>query len=361
MADQNLAGGVNTEMRSVVDDFSVSEGSLDEPGVKLSRWSNTNWPKYLGYFKSIPEYRQGVLGLMVWTMGRGWTTLDSRHKAQLEGITGWGEDTFQSIMENMLMQKKVNGDAYSEIIRNDGGDLVNLKPLNPGRTTTVVNEQGLIEFYEYNEPNGKIRKIKTQDMLHFCNDRIGNEIHGSSTLESVQWVIDARNEAMADWRRIMHRATIRIVYIDMSDEDKLKEVRAQWALAIKYGEVMLVPGKKGEMEVQDYSAPPSQPFLDTIRYYEGFFYQALGVSKVITGGASEFTEAGSKMGYLTFEQPTAREQREFEGDLWNQLAMRITFTRPISLKGDVQEDEAANTGQVGIQPSETQTGVTRNE
>ena len=101
--------------------------------------------------------------------------------------------------------------------------------------------------------------------------------------------------------------------------------------------------------------------MNWIRYLENVFYQAVGVPKIILGGSQEFTEASSKIGYLTFEQPYMAEQRELESDLWAQLGIKVKFERPVSLKEDVQQNEAANTGQVGIQANETQTGVARNE
>ena len=106
---------------------------------------------------------------------------------------------------------------------------------------------------------------------------------------------------------------------------------------------------------------PLQNPIEWIRYLENFFYQAVGVPKIILGGSQEFTEASSKVGYLTFEQVYAREQKELEADLWNQLAIKVEFIRPVSLKDNVTQDEAANTGQVGIQPNETEVQVTRNE
>ena len=51
------------------------------------------------------------------------------------------------------------------------------------------------------------------------------------------------------------------------------------------------------------------------------------------------------------------EQRLLEQDLWNQLAIRVKFDRPVSLMDSMQSDEAANTGQTGFQPNDTQAGV----
>ena len=46
----------------------------------------------------------------------------------------------------MNLIKKVNGDSYAEIIRNneDGGILLNLKPLDPSKITIVYDNKGMI-------------------------------------------------------------------------------------------------------------------------------------------------------------------------------------------------------------------------
>ena len=164
---------------------------------------------------------------------------------------------------------------------------------------------------------------------------------------------------MADKRIILHRSTIRIIEVDADDSTRLSTLKTQYAEAIKNGEVLLVP--------KDNVSFPNVPPISTaehsewIRYLENFFYQAVGVPKIILGGSQEFTEASSKIGYLTFEQPYMTEQRLLEQDIFLQLGLTITFNRPVSLKEAVQESEAANTGQVGFQQNEMMTGVTRNE
>lgn len=351
-----------TEMAGNVDEFSVGGTEVDEAGgTRETVWSNDDWSQNLGYFKEIPELRQAIIALATWTAGKGYTT-DSNTEVILEGINGWGEDTFQSIMENMIIVKKINGDAYAEIIRSEEGTLINLKPLNPARMRTIVNSKGLITRYEEDIPKGGRNKFRPDQIFHIVNDRTANEIHGTSPIESCKWVIDARNEAMADWRRTLHRSTIRVMYVDADDDTRLNKLKVQYKDAIKKGEVMLVPREKaGDVEFQDLQPPSAENFLGWIRYLENFFYQAVGVPKIILGGAAEYTEASSKVGYLTFEQVYMKEQRELEQDIWNQLALKIKFDRPVSLKSDIKEDEAANTGQVGFQPNETEATITRSE
>ena len=351
-----------TALDTGVDDYQVDREKIDDAEVKELEWTNPDWSEYLGYYKNIPEFKEAIRALARWTVGKGYEPEDNRTKIILENITGWGEDSFQQILTNMIIVKKVNGDAYAEIIRNDKGTLVNLKPLNPGRMRHIVNSKGFIIRYE--EVDAKKKKTKrtfTPDQIfHLCNDRIASEIHGTSAVEAVKWVINARNEAMSDWRRISHRSTVRVMYVDADDSDKLTQVKDQYKEAINNGEVMLIPAKKGEAEFVDYNLPPIDAFIRWIQYLEGFFYQALGVPKAIANTA-DFTEAASKVGYMTFEPVYTEEQTLLEQDLWNQLAVRIKFNRPPSLAGTLQEDETKNTGQTGFQPADTQASITRTE
>jgi hypothetical protein len=163
---------------------------------------------------------------------------------------------------------------------------------------------------------------------------------------------------MSDWRIMLHRNLIgvRIIEVDEDDSTKLSTLKTQWKDAINKGEVLILP--KGTA-----SFPPTntQNPENWIRYLDNVFYQNVGVPKVILGGSQDYTEASSKVGYLTFEQVYMSEQTLLEDDLWNQLAIKVKFNRPVSLKDPMVESEAANTGQVGFQPNEAQVSERRTE
>lgn len=363
MPTTDINSTTQSNMKGSVSNYSVSSQILDTAGdTGETTWQNSFWAQYLGYYKAIPELKKAIDGLATWSVGLGWTA-DPHTKVILEHLIGWGEDSFDSILWNMLVVKKINGDAFAEIIRDpETEELINLKPLDPSKIKIVANKKGVIIRYEEIDPstNRAVREYSPEKIFHICNDRIGSEIHGVSVVEACKWVIDAKNEAMSDWRRILHRSTIRVMYIDADDTTRLTKVKTEYASAIKNGELMLIPAKKGEAEFADLTTPSTQ-HLEWIRYLDNFFYQAVGVPKVILGGASDYTEAGSKIGFLTFEVPYSSEQRILEQDIWNQLGLKITFNRPPSLKDDVQNSEAANTGQMGFQPNEMMMQVGRTE
>jgi len=359
----NIANTTTTNLKGGLPNFSVGTRVIDDNVTKSFEWTNPDWSKYLGYYKEIPELKQAIDSLAMWTAGKGWTVKDSLVRTYLENIRGWGEDTFDSLMQNMLIVKKTNGDAFAQIMRHDKKKhiLLNIKPLNPSRVKIVVGKDGIIDKYKVQNSDGTWKDIAVEDMFHISNNRVANEIHGTSVIESCQWIIDARNEAMSNLRRIMHRSTIRVLYVDQDDLTKAGTFREQYKEAIKNGEVLILPGKSSDNSFQDLQVPPTQAYLEWIRYLENFFYQAVGIPKIILGGSQEFTEASSKVGYLTFEQVYAAEQRLLEQDIWNQLGIKITFERPVSLKEDILTSEAANTGQVGFQPNETEATISKTE
>ncbi len=336
-------------------DTQATDGVMDQ---KESIWDNERWSQYLGYYKEIPEYKTAINAFATWVVGKGWTA-SPRDSVILESITGWGEDSFLSVLWNMLIVKKFAGDAFAHIIRDDQGRLNNLKPLDAGSIRIVVNSDGIIIRYEQLSKLGDkkaVKKFTPDKILHFSNDRVADEIHGTSITESIEWVILARNEAMRDWKRISHLSSIRIMYVDVNDKARLAELKTEYKKGIQDGSVMVITGKKEDVGFEDLVLPPAESFLAWIRYLEDVFYKSLGVPKIILGGGS-FPEGDSKISYLTFEQVYVREVESLKADLWNQLAIRVDFSPPVSLKDQAKETEQKNSSQTGFQNNDTEAGV----
>lgn len=357
MASQYDIGQASTTT-STVEDFSVANVALDSANdMGETTYDFPNATKYFGYYKSIPELKSAIDNLAVWTVGKG-MVCDSITKVTIDHIKWWGEDSFQSILENLIVVKKIVGDAFAEIIRDeDTGQLINLKPISPERMRIVVGSNGLIKRYEVKE-GSSWKKLKQEQILHLCNDRIGDEIHGTSVIEACQWVIDARNEALRDERMIKHRElAMGILYVDTDDTTKLNTIKAQYADAVKNGEVLVLP--KDAAMLEDSKVSPKDR-LEWISYLEGFFYQIVKVPRAIAN-SSDYSEASSKVGYLTFEPIYTREQTLLEQDIWSKLYLRVKFNRPPSLHGVVSEDEQKNVGQTGFQANEMMTTAGRVE
>ena len=54
--------------------------------------------------------------------------------------------------------KKINGDAFAEIIRGKDGNIVNLKVLDPASIRVVTNRKGVIIRYDQLSKTGKKRR-----------------------------------------------------------------------------------------------------------------------------------------------------------------------------------------------------------
>jgi len=266
MADTNIGQVTTTDMENNVDDYEIDSLQIDSPqDQKETTWMNTRWAKQLGIYKGCSEFKRAVITLALWTAGKGY---ESKQKAILDNITGWGEDTFTSIMKNLIRVKKVSGNSYAQVIRNEKtGTLINLKPLNPGRIKHVVNREGIIIRYDQvgTSKKGKvIHRFKPQEILHLVNNRIADEIHGDSDADAMEWLLEAKQEALRDLKRTAHRATIRVLYIDIDDDTRLAKVKTDYHDAIEKGEVMIIPCKKGDADFQDLTMPPVQAYMRLI-------------------------------------------------------------------------------------------------
>ena len=342
---------------SGISNFSVNSTVLDSPNANDKNWyQDDKVAEYLTYYKTT-QLKAPIDTLAIWTIGKGYNT-DNRTEAILENITGWGEDSFTSVLFNLMVMKKVTKiGGFAEIVRNEEtGTLLNLIPRNPANMIIYYNKQGIITEYGHKQSDGKIKKFTPDKILHLVNDRIGDEVHGTSVVESVKWIIDAKEEAMRDWRRISHRSTVRILYVEEDNKARLNTLKTEYKDAIKNGDLLILPIKRGDGEFEDLQLPPIQQFLEWIRYLENLFYQAVRVPKIIATSEG-FTEAGGKMGYMTFEPIYTYEQTQLEADLWNQLAIRVKFNRPPSLSNAMNTTEEKNAGQTGLQPNDVEGGI----
>jgi hypothetical protein len=356
----NIQNTTTTDLNNANLDYSTPYGYIDDASTQEIYWNNDYWNEGLGLWEDNPAYKEPIRALARWTVGKGYET-DNRTKVRLDNITGWGEDSFQAILTNLIVLKKTNGDAFAEIIRNDNGTMINLKVLNPSNVRIVIDPKGMIKRYDIRNSKSEWVKFKTSEILHLCNDRIASQIHGTPTWKACKWELETRKEVLENTKRILQRGTIRVMYVDEDNTTKLNQIKTEWKDAIKNGEVMILPGKRGsDVEVVDYAVPDITALMQFVQYLDNRIYQSLGIPRAIAD-TTDFTEAASKVGYMTFEPVYTEEQTLLEQDLWNQLAIKIKFNRPASLSGVMQESEQKNTGQTRIQPNETQASITRTE
>ena len=143
---------------------------------------------------------------------------------------------------------------------------------------------------------------------------------------------------------------LRVIEVDFDDTVKVAKMKKDYEDLMNKGEVMIIP--KGNVEIKDFVMTP-QNVIEWIALLERTLEKQLGVPSVQVSNASE---AGSKIGFLTFEPTYTREVNEFMADIWNQLAIRVTFIKPPSLQQELQRTEQQNSSQTGFQPNDTIAG-----
>lgn len=361
MADELISEAQLTEMEKIVQttdtptDFrrDILSADLDTPGVKYY----PNWTNWFGYYKTIPELQAVINKMAIWTVGKGYKA-DEKTKQCLDKIRGCGKDSFDSIIFNMQITKKVGGDAFAEIIRNKRGELRNLKPINPGSMVVWSNSKGIITKYQQvvipqagsGKKEPEMINFKPQDIFHLINNRLGDEPHGRSTIEKLTTIIDMKNESMLDMRIVFHRYVkpLIISMIDTDDTTKIAAFKAKLDKAVRYMENIVVPKDTVEMErmsVPQYSTLDPLPWIQLLQQY---FIMSEGVPGVILGEAEKTTEATSKILYLAFQQNIEAEQLYLEQQIKAQLKLDVEFNFPVDL-AEHMEGDMRKEGGVGFE------------
>ena len=361
MPETNIANATASDLTNATENYSVPAQETD--GVIASTkttWQNTEWSRYLGYYKTIPELASSINTKASWVIGKGFTA-DERTELMLMNIKGWGKDTFNTIIENMVRVKHIGGDSYCHIITHNkktilkGGQLVNLKPLDPGTMVHVVGANGMLEgFEQVSKVKGKAnKKFKPEEIFYLGRNRVADEIHGCSIIPAVENLILARNEAITDYRTMLHRNVNPRwkISLDTDNPAKIAAFKAKYDAANALGENMYIP--KGTVEVEVMGVAPNAtlnplPWIDAIGQY---FFQAVMTPDIVMGGGSQsLTEGSSKIKYLAYQQVIEKEQLDVEEGCLNQLNVEINLEFPASLvnemlsqkqKGEEQAAEGA--------------------
>lgn len=324
----NISSAANTDMTNKVINVTVDYAtSTSETEFR------PNWDKWNGYYKVIPELHAVVDKKAIWTVGKGYTA-DEKTSKILDRIRGNGKDTFNDILFNAVRTMTICGDFFAEIVKNKRGELRNLKPLNPGSIKIIANAQGIITRYEQWTIMGKYGSFSPENILHLANNRIADSIHGSSTIEKVEQVILARNEAMSDMKTVFHRYVkpLIISQVDTDDASEIASYKAKLDSAVANGENMVIPKDTATMErvsIPENSTLDPLPWIKTLNHY---FIVAEGVPEIILGVGEGSTEATSKILYLAFQQMIEWNQKYLEEQLKAQIGIEINLEFPASIE-----------------------------
>ena len=357
MADYNLSNATTTDLTNTVPDFIVESMALDvanADGEETYVYFDKASENY-GYYFNHPQVASRTNSLCTWAFGQGWTTPDIQMRVILPKIDGNGKETFNSIIWNHENVKLMQGDSFCEIVRNNKGTLVNLINISPERVKVVFKATRIIRYEIYN--GTKWVKKKLVDIFHSMNKKIGDQTHGTSQIQANKNINDAMIEAFNDERVIKHRdKALGIVYYKTNNIGKIAYANEQIANAVKNGEMVGLP--EDTAKIEPYPSKSSEDRQNWAQYVEGLGYNTSGVprSMVTSDGTSE---VGGINGHLIFEPIYGKEQLDMENELWQQVAIRIKFTRPPSLAPKTEENAEKNTGQTSIQPSEAELKLNR--
>lgn len=363
MPKYDIGNATVSDMTTRVPDFTIDSMQTDAAtGEKETEYQNSKWTSQWGYFNSVPDLKSAIILKAIWVVGKGFTT-DTGTKVLLDHISGWGKDTFEDILFNLEVCKRIAGDAYAEIIREDGV-IVNLKPLNPGSIKIVVDQAGIIKRYEQTEKtSGKThKKFKPEDILHLSNNRLADQIHGISDIDALEKTILAEEENFEDMKKVMHRQAKPMIMFKLKTDNqgKINAFISKMEDATRKGENIYIPFDEESVSYEVVQVNVSQIIMEWRNDIRNKFYRSVGLPQIVPGGGGQSTESESKVIYLAFEQIVEKEQREIERQLVEQLGVEIDLYPPATLSQDLQRDEAKDAqNALTFQPSDTQAGVGR--
>ena len=350
-----------------LDDYKVSPATTDAAsGQKETEWINRNWSQQFGYYQKIPELKAAINAKATWTVGKGFTA-DEATTMLLDTIRGFGKDTFNTIIENMVRTYHIGGDSFAEIIEStvkEDDVMINLKTLDPSTMKVVANKEGkIIRYEQVSKTKNPNKKFKPEEIFHLSKDRVADEIHGTSVIDAVKEIILMRNEAMADWKRVLHRNIdpLFIFHLDTDDTTKIAAVKAKFDEARGKGENLYVPKGAVVPELVSTATNSTLSPLSWIESLNDYFYEAVGVPKIIIGGSKAFTEASAKISYLAFQQTIEEEQLYIEEQALYQLNIVIKLTFPASLENEMLSNKPKEGEEVNSPEIQAETAVEPND
>lgn len=347
-----------TDISNNTEQYTIQAETTDATESGEYRYNFDNWSKWLGYYKQIPELRAAIDSLATWTVGKGYTS-DVYTEAKLLLIRGNGVDSFNTILENMIRTMHINGDSFAEIIVDEDGEVRNIKPLDPA-SMVVVAEGGVIKRYEQiNKTNKKkMNEFDPSEILHFSRNRVADEVHGTSMVEALEWMLEAYNRGLKVMDVVVSRYAkpMRIWYVDTDDATEIAAFKTKIDDVHNKTENVIVP--KGTVEHELVSVPQNATLSPvnwtTILRQE--IFRVARVPEIIVGGSSELTEASAKIVYLAFQQTIEEEQLYIEEQIMHQLYLDINLEFPASLERELISDKRKDMGSMQFSPSDTTAG-----
>jgi len=354
----NLNNTINSDLTNAKPSVTVSSMSVDSVGTqKETEWINERWTKQWGYFNQVPDLKAALVLKAVWNVGGGYTA-DPETTVILDHISGYGGQTFNDILFDMDIISSVGGDAYAEIIKEDG-IILNLKVLNPENIKQVYDDKGiLIRYEQVNHVTKGVKKFEPNEIFHISNLRLAGQIHGISDIDPLEQTILADNESFKDTKQVMHfQARPLIIWkLKTDDPTKIALIKARIDAARNLGEDSFIPDDDDTISHEIVQVNPSQLIMMWRADMRNRFFRGIGLPEILPSGAEGSSESSGKIGYLAFERVVKHKQKFYEAQVWNQLNLRISLIPPASLENPLNQD-ASKDGLNAFKPSDTIAGV----
>ena len=123
------------------------------------------------------------------------------------------------------------------------------------------------------------------------------------------------------------------------DTTKIAEIVSKIDKARNLGEDMFIPDDDDAVSYEIVKLDISGSIFNWRDELRNKFYRAIGMPLIVFGNAGT-TESGGKIEYLAHEQIFAKEQRQIEKLIWDQLALKIELVSPVSLLENLRTDES---------------------
>lgn len=329
----------------------------------------TDWRENLGLFYDDPHFANGCLNRANWIWGRGWEA-DELTETRTETWTGNGKQTALDIMQNMELTCAIQGDSFGQIIWDDKEKRsfpINIKCLNPGTMRVVFNSKGILIRYEQvaRLEGGGTKTLETfdpKDILHFQNDVIADQIHGTSLAKRLKKYIQAGGESFLDNQQIMHREAKPVILFKLKTDNQQKiqdfKDKVTRAMRMNTDNIMFIPDDENTVsyEVLKINSPSSllMEWKDSVRKD---LYGTIGAPELLSDSSGS-TESGGKIGNLNFSQIVEKRQLEREQQIKRQLHLNINLIPPKSIEETLMEDAQKDGAgqQINFQPQDLQGG-----
>ena len=267
--------------------------------------------KYEEIYKKVPIVQAAINYTADLAVGTGYSLISEDETAKAKVAEVLDQQDFGLLSHRLTRHLLVYGNAYVEIVKL-GNKLVELKLLHPKNMVVEADDSGEIKGYKQELGMGETINFSPEEIAHFKWNVIGDEIYGTSAIESVVEAINVKLQMEGDLRLISHRyAAPQIQYAIGTDaepatEEQITEFESQLdnqtpemdlvtSHAVKVNTIRPLSGSIG---VEEF-----------LKHMENQVIAGLQVPEVALGRGQNSTEATAKVQLGIFDRRVKAIQR----------------------------------------------------